>query len=438
MPEDKWLQHPCFDESARNYFSRVHLPIAPKCNIQCMFCDRKYDCVNESRPGVSSVILTPEQSLVYLEKIMQRVMNVSVVGVAGPGDPLANPQETFRTLQLVRERYPRILLCLATNGLALPEHVDRLAELLVSHVTVTMNAVDPSISEPIYAWVRDGKKIYRGREAAALLLERQLAGIKALKSRGITVKINYILIPGINDHHVGDVARTVAGLGAEIFNIMPLIPAEGSAFAHIEAPSSAMTEKARAEAGKYLLQMKHCGRCRADAAGLIGREMDVNIIRDLQECSRLPRKPAEERPYVAVATMEGVLVNQHLGKSEEFRIYAPNGSGEYRCVEARKAPPPGGGDERWEVLVDLLKDCRAVLVSAAGQRPVSLLRSSGVEVIEMDGLIEQGLEHVFEGVDLPGKRMQKGCGCGQDGKDSGGCEKQGCLSGCSGSGTGCG
>lgn len=437
MAENKWLKHPCFDESARNHFSRVHLPVAPRCNVQCMFCDRKYDCVNESRPGVSSVVLTPEQSLVYLERVMGKIERVSVVGIAGPGDPLANPQETLQTLRLVREQYPQILLCLATNGLALPQYAEELADLLVSHVTVTVNAVDPAVGEPVYAWVRDGKKIYRGREAAALLLERQLAGIRILKRRGITVKINFILIPGLNDRHVSEVARTMADLGAEIFNVMPLIPAEGSAFAHIEAPSAAMTEQARVEAGQYLLQMKHCGRCRADAVGIIGREMDENIIRDLQECARLPRKPVEERPYVAAATMEGVLVNQHLGKSEEFRVYAPDGSGEYICIDTRKAPPAGGGDERWSALADLFRDCRAVLVNAAGQRPVSLLRSSGVEVVEMDGLVEQGLEYVFKGADLPGRRMEKGCGCGQEKKGGEGCEKKGCASGCSGSGLGC-
>ena len=38
---------------------------------------------------------------------------------------------------------------------------------------------------------------YRGEEAAALLLEKQLACIPLLKAKGITVKINFIIIPGI-------------------------------------------------------------------------------------------------------------------------------------------------------------------------------------------------------------------------------------------------
>ena len=37
------LEHPCFQEKCHGQFGRIHLPVAPKCTIQCAFCDRKYD-----------------------------------------------------------------------------------------------------------------------------------------------------------------------------------------------------------------------------------------------------------------------------------------------------------------------------------------------------------------------------------------------------------
>ena len=43
--------HPCFNAKVKGQFGRVHLPVAPKCNILCNYCNRKFDCVNESRPG---------------------------------------------------------------------------------------------------------------------------------------------------------------------------------------------------------------------------------------------------------------------------------------------------------------------------------------------------------------------------------------------------
>ncbi len=61
-------QHPCFNSEARHRTARMHLPVAPKCNIQCNYCNRKFDCVNESRPGVTSAVLTPRQAVNYLDQ----------------------------------------------------------------------------------------------------------------------------------------------------------------------------------------------------------------------------------------------------------------------------------------------------------------------------------------------------------------------------------
>ena len=34
-------QHPCFNDEAHDSKGRIHLPVAPKCNIQCNFCEHK-------------------------------------------------------------------------------------------------------------------------------------------------------------------------------------------------------------------------------------------------------------------------------------------------------------------------------------------------------------------------------------------------------------
>ena len=429
--------HPCFNDDAKGKFARVHLPVAPKCNIQCNFCDRRYNCVNESRPGVSSVLLSPGQALAYLDRVIVKIPDISVVGIAGPGDPLANAGETLVTLRLVKEKYPQLLLCVATNGLNLPEYADELVKLGVSHVTVTVNAVDENIGAKVYAWVRVDKKIYHGKDAFNVLHARQLEGIKKLKSAGMVVKINSIIIPAINDAHIPAVAKKMKELGVDIFNAMPLIPSKGTEFADTPEPDKELITRVRGECEKYLPQMRHCNRCRADSAGILGHAMTIGVLDDLKECAAMPLNPQEHRPFVAVTTLEGVLVNEHLGKSEEFTIYALNNDSTYRLVEKRAAAPMGLGDLRWQKLAEILKDCRVVLVSAAGQKPVSMLRATGLEVIEMDGLIEQGLDHVFKNSELPGRRMKKGCGCSKEASPAA-CEKSGCADGCTGSGTGCG
>jgi len=138
--------HPCFSEEARHKTGRIHLPVAPKCNMQCNYCNRDFECVNESRPGVSTAVLKPHQAADYLDEVLARVPNIAVVGIAGPGDPFANPHETMETLRLVRERHQEMMLCIATNGLELSGYVDDLAAIRVSHVTVTVNAVDPLVN----------------------------------------------------------------------------------------------------------------------------------------------------------------------------------------------------------------------------------------------------------------------------------------------------
>ncbi len=314
-------RHPCFNDKSRHSFGRVHLPVAPKCNVQCNFCDRRFDCANESRPGVCSAILSPGQALHYLDQVMQKAPQIAVVGIAGPGDPFANPRETLETLRLVRRDYPEMLLCVATNGLDLPPYVAELAELEVSHVTVTINAVDPEIGARVYAWVRDGKRAYRGLDAAELLLERQLTALAELKRHDVTVKVNTILIPGVNDTHVSAVAQRVAELGADILNCIPLYPVDGTPFESIPPMSARDVLRIRVKAAEHMPQMHHCTRCRADAVGMLGEQMSTECQQLLQQAATLPRNPTESRPFVAVGTREGMLVNQHLGEADELSVF---------------------------------------------------------------------------------------------------------------------
>ncbi len=415
-------RHPCFNGAVKGSYGRVHLPVAPHCNIRCNYCNRKYDCVNESRPGVTSALLSPSQAARYMEKVLERETRISVAGIAGPGDPFANPVETLQTMRLIRDKYPDILLCLSTNGLQIAAHLDEIAEIGVSHVTITVNAVDPQIGQKIYSWVRDGKIIYRGLKGAELLLERQIAAIKGLKKRGITVKVNTIVVPSVNDRNVEEVARAMADLGVDVLNCMPMHPNSDTPFEDIEEPGAEMIEEIRAVAGRYLPQMRHCTRCRADAVGLLGEDRSEELRGCLAECAGHTPGPAA-RPYVAVATMEGILVNQHLGEAYRLQIWSRTEDG-FQCIGERMAPEPGGGDLRWKQLAETLKDCRAVLVAGIGLTPANALAQAGIEPIEISGFIEPALAAVYSGrgLNVFKARRRGGCAKGQ---------------GCSGSGDGC-
>ncbi len=415
-------QHPCFNSDARHTTGRIHLPVAPKCNIQCNYCDRKFDCMNESRPGVTSAVLEPRQALAYLDRVLERVPQLKVVGIAGPGDPFASPDETLETLRLVREKYPEMLLCVASNGLNLAPYAQDLARLEVSHVTVTVNAVDPAVGSQIYSWVRDRKTIYRGEQAARVLLERQLDAIRAVKEAGVTLKINTILIPGVNEDHVEVVAEEMRSLGADIMNCIPLFPVVGTPFAEKEQLPLSRVKAIRGQVEQLLPQMEHCTRCRADAVGLLGQDQSQELVSLMKDSAAGLFDDRSTRPYVAVASMEGILINQHLGEADKVWIFESDEIAP-KLVAMRDAPEEGGGNARWRELAKSLEDCHTILVSGVGRSPRWVLENSGLRVIEAAGLISLAMESLHRSGEVPVAMQKQFKSCGS--------------SGCQGTGTGC-
>jgi nitrogen fixation protein NifB len=272
-------EHPCFGGD-HSKSGRIHLPVAPGCNIKCGFCERRFDCTNESRPGVTSRVLTPEQAvervrLVKLHMERRGGAQLKVVGIAGPGDPLAN-QKTFETFRLVRAAFPEMTLCLSTNGLRLPEMIGSLRELGLHSLTVTINALTPQTGASVYEWIKIEGRELAGEEAAARLLERQLEGVRLAVAAGLLVKVNHVYIPGVNDNETLDLALKVRSLGASMMNIIPVIPL--GRFKNVEPPSSALMEMVRNQAELILSQARHCKQCRADAAGVVGQDLDLEAL----------------------------------------------------------------------------------------------------------------------------------------------------------------
>ena len=414
-------RHPCFNAEVKGQYGRVHLPVAPKCNIKCNFCDRKYDCVNESRPGVTSNVLSPEQAGVYMQKVLEKEPRITVAGIAGPGDPFANPEETMRTMRLIKKEHPHMILCLSSNGMNIGPYIPELAELEVSHVTITVCAVDPEVGKEVYSWVKDGNVVYRGRQAAEVLLARQTAAIKDLKAHGITVKVNSIVIPSVNEHHIEEIAQKMEELGVDLLNCIAMFPNVNTPFGHLPQPDKKTMASIRSMAEQYLPQMRHCTRCRADAVGLLDDDKTEEFRSCLSACSTLKPLPAHKRPYVAVGTLEGILINQHLGETQSFQIWKADGK-RYHKVEDRPAAQAGGGIKRWHQLAKILGDCRAVLVSGIGDTPAEILAKAGVKPVEASGFIEEGVRVIYEGKATERLKKRNPCADGS----------------CAGTGTGCG
>jgi nitrogen fixation protein NifB len=251
----------------------MHLAVAPLCNIKCGYCTRRHDCANESRPGVTSRLLTPQEAILKVREVMASEIIgpiIKVIGIAGPGDPLAN-EETFETFRLVGEEFPHLIKCMSTNGLLLPEKIDLLQSLDLHSLTVTVNALDPEVGGRIYRHILYGGRKYSGTEGARILIANQLEGLKRAAGYGMTIKVNTVFIPGVNEEQVPLIAGKVKELGAFVMNVMPLIPQAD--FAGVASPSPEKLEAVRAGNEKIIGQFKHCRQCRADAVGLIGQDV---------------------------------------------------------------------------------------------------------------------------------------------------------------------
>ncbi|MBF0607705.1 MAG: radical SAM protein [Candidatus Magnetobacterium sp. LHC-1] len=268
-------RHPCFSEEAHTKFGRIHLPVAPACNLTCRYCVRKYDCANETRPGVTSRVLTPYEAFERVSILIEREYNkISVVGIAGPGDSLFN-EATFTTLELIHREYPHLMLCVSTNGVLLSDRLQWLIEAGVSSITVTINAVRSETAERIYARVSYGGRHYSGMKGAELIVTRQWNAIDMAVESGLFVKINTVLIPGINDHEVVSIAAEAARRDVYIMNILPLIP-QGE-FKDIHRPGSEVVRGLRTECSFHIQQLNHCKQCRADAVGCLGEDRDMEF-----------------------------------------------------------------------------------------------------------------------------------------------------------------
>ena len=273
--DNKMERHPCFSEKAHKKFSRLHLAVAPKCNVGCNYCVRKYDCVNESRPGVTSRVFTPAEALERVQVAVERTGSLSVIGIAGPGDPLAN-EATFETLRLLQRVFPDLTTCVSTNGLLLPGRLADLISCGLKSLTITINALTIQTAAKIYAHVSpNGEKILTGQDAAERLLTAQWNGLRVAVDAGLAVKVNTIYIPAINDDEIRHIAFQAGNLGATIMNIMPLIPQ--AAFSSLKRPDCKMMDQMRDTCRLHIPIMTHCKQCRADAFGLLGEDKDVEL-----------------------------------------------------------------------------------------------------------------------------------------------------------------
>jgi len=421
-------KHPCFSAGVCAKFARIHLPVAPECNIMCNYCRRRFDCVNESRPGVASAVLSPEEALARFTGA-RKALPLAVAGIAGPGDALASPERVFETFRLIRKADPDVLFCISTNGLLLADYAERLAAAGVNHITVTVNAVNPETAMKIYRFVNYNGRRFTKKAAAELLLERQIEGIRLAAGAGAAVKVNIVYIKGINDGEIPDIVLKTRDAGAALCNIMQLIPVKGTLFEDLPLTSRREISEIRKKCENILPQMKHCRQCRADAAGLLGDDKSIELFAGNAENKNMEHRKTESAAgqagqrgegtsggekagrvrFYAAASRNGLIVDKHFGQAEEFYIYKyeeDGNGGKVSFAEKREIPQYcmtddcGAKTDKIGKIAAALSDCEALFVLRIGEVPRHALSERGIKVILSYDYVENAILET-EGVRPP-------------------------------------
>ena len=95
----------------------------------------------------------------------------------------------------------------------------------------------------------------------------------------------------------------------------------------------------------------------------------------------------------AVATNDGIYINQHFGHAERFRIYEVDGN-EVRLVDVKQVERYCSFDPdhplRGHILRDIataLAGCRAIVCAQIGQAPQMEMERLGISTFAIDGTI---------------------------------------------------
>lgn len=99
---------------------------------------------------------------------------------------------------------------------------------------------------------------------------------------------------------------------------------------------------------------------------------------------------------IAIASIDGKVINEHFGRASSFYIVDINSDGTSKYAGERDIVPVCGGGEHsdtvLEAAVRAISDCDAVLVAKIGAAPRRLLEINHITVFEQPNYIDDAIE----------------------------------------------
>ncbi|MFI6158046.1 GTP 3',8-cyclase MoaA [Kitasatospora sp. NPDC051170] len=181
----------------------LRVSLTDRCNLRCTYC-----MPEEGLSWLAKPELLTDEEIVRLVGIAVRDLGVREVRFTG-GEPMLRPG-LVGIVAACAELEPRPELSLTTNGIGLGRTAAALREAGLNRVNVSLDTLDPEVFHTLTRRRR---------------LQDVLDGLAAAEEAGLTpVKLNAVLMRGVNDHEALDLLAWCLERGYELRFIeqMPL------------------------------------------------------------------------------------------------------------------------------------------------------------------------------------------------------------------------
>ncbi len=102
---------------------------------------------------------------------------------------------------------------------------------------------------------------------------------------------------------------------------------------------------------------------------------------------------------IAVASSDGIVVNQHFGHADKFIIFEVNNGDSFSFIEIRRVEPvcSYGNHDDGKLIENLRKiqDCKYLLVSKIGTGTSVQAEQLGITPMELPDMIEESIRKVI-------------------------------------------
>jgi cyclic pyranopterin phosphate synthase len=173
----------------------LRISVTDRCNFRCGYCMPR-DVYGEGYRFLGREKLLSFEEIARLTALAAQHLGVSKVRLTG-GEPLLR-RELPLLVRLLANIDAVTDLTLTTNGYLLAEHAQALSNAGLRRVTVSLDALDPVTFTRMNGVDGDVRRVLEGIEAA------ERAGLRP-------IKINCVVVRGINEHAIEALARYFRG-----------------------------------------------------------------------------------------------------------------------------------------------------------------------------------------------------------------------------------